>query len=270
MENVPGMVTIGGGRIKKQILADFKKIGYEADVQILKAADYGVPQIRRRAVFIGNRIGGVNSFPIKTHFDPSTDKDAHVVNQSGNYVTVSDAISDLPPLESGQGEDEMEYPSTPNLSEYQKRAREGSLRLYNHVARMHSDRDRNIFRMLRQGEKMVDLPEPDRPYRWDIFSDKIKKQSWTGQSRAIVAHMQKDGLMYVHPDDKQARTFTPREAARIQSFRDKFRFYGPMTQQFRQIGNAVPPLLSRSIAMSIRSQLKIMTQPVFGYKLVTT
>ena len=95
---------------------------------------------------------------------------------------------------------------------------------------------------------MVDLPFRKRPYRSDIFADKIKKQRWDRPSSAIVAHMQKDGLMYVHPDEKQTRTFTPREGARIQSFRDRFRFLGPMTQQFKQIGNAVPCVFGEAIA----------------------
>jgi DNA (cytosine-5)-methyltransferase 1 len=105
---------------------------------------------------------------------------------------------------------------------------------------------------------MTDLPRELVeliPYSQTIFTDKIKKQRWDKPSYAIVAHMQKDGLMFVHPDPHQPRSFTPREAARIQSFGDRFRFMGPMTQQFRQIGNAVPPLLAQSIAQAIKPSI---------------
>ena len=108
----------------------------------------------------------------------------------------------------------------------------------------------------------MDLPKKLRPYRDDIFADKIKKQPWDKPSSAIVAHMQKDCLMYVHPDRDQARSFTPREAARLQSFRDSFRFMGPMTQQFKQIGNAVPPLVARAIAEAIKPHLEPLRLPV--------
>lgn len=115
--------------------------------------------------------------------------------------------------------------------------------------------------MLKPGQKVIDLPEEFRPYRWDIFKDKIKKQRWDRPSSAILAHMQKDGLMYVHPDGEQARTFTPREAARLQSFPDRYRFMGPMTQQFKQIGNAVPPLLAKEIALALRPFIKPLKEP---------
>src|SRR5439155_2695821 len=125
------------------------------------------------------------------------------------------------------------------------------------------------FALLKPGQKMTDLPFRKRPYRSDIFADKIKKQRWDRPSSAIVAHMQKDGLMYVHPDEKQTRTFTPREAARLQSFRDRFRFLGPMTQQFKQIGNAVPPLAARAIALAIKPLLEPTKDPVVKYEFST-
>jgi DNA (cytosine-5)-methyltransferase 1 len=185
------------------------------------------------------------------------------------FVNIFDAISDLPSLEPGEGADEMPYPDSKNLTPYQAWAREGSPKLYNHVARNHSDRDRRLFKLLKEGEKMSDLPPRIRPYRDDIFEDKIKKQSWAKPSSVILAHMQKDGLMYVHPDSRQARTFTPREAARLQSFPDWFRFFGPMTEQFKQIGNAVPPLLARRIAESIRPWLKPADRPIVKYEILT-
>ena len=109
---------------------------------------------------------------------------------------------------------------------------------------------------------MIDLPKRLIRYRSDIFQDKIRKQHWYRPSTAILAHMQKDCLMYVHPDRKQARSFTPREAARLQSFRDRYRFMGPMTQQFKQIGNAVPPLVARALALAIKPFLEPLKSPI--------
>jgi len=263
MENVPGMVSFRDGKIKDQIAEDFRNIGYDTNFRILNSADYGVPQIRRRAVFIGNRINVDNPFPTITHFDPLKKSQA-----TKSYQTVFDAVADLPSLQTGQGEDEIDYPPVYVLTAYQKWAREGSAKVYNHVARRHNDRDRHLFRMLQPGQRMIDLPKDLRPYRWDIFADKIRKQRWDRPSTAIVAHMQKDGLMYVHPDGKQARTFTPREAARLQSFRDRFRFIGPMTQQFKQIGNAVPPLVAKAIAVAMKPFLEPVKVPVVKYQVL--
>jgi DNA (cytosine-5)-methyltransferase 1 len=272
MENVPTMLTFQDSRIRDQVLENFEKIGYETDYRILNSADYGVPQVRKRAVFIGNRIDVENPFPKRMHHDPlSSIETTARVNTDGltPFVTVFDAISDLPPLAPGQGEDEMDYSSVCRLTDYQRWAREGSPKLYNHVARRHSERDRRLFKMLRPGQRMIDLPKRLIPYRSDIFVDKIRKQRWERPSTAILAHMQKDGLMYVHPDRKQARSFTPREAARLQSFRDGYRFMGPMCQQFKQIGNAVPPLVARAIALAIKPFLEPLKLPIVRYEKLT-
>ncbi len=271
MENVPGILSYRGGKIKAEILQSFSSIGYATDVKVLNAAEFGVPQIRKRAFFIGNRLRIENPYPTRTHADlaKKSNLDSKGAVKLQDYAKVRDAISDLPPLQPSQGSDEVPYPDFLELTAYQRWVREGSPMLYNHVSRFHNDRDRKIFRQLRQGQTMEDLPPESRPYRDDIFKDKIKKQRWNRPSSAILAHMQKDGLMYVHPDSRQARTLTPREAARIQSFPDRFRFYGPMTQQFRQIGNAVPPLLARCIAEAIRPLLKPAERPLVQYNVLT-
>lgn len=270
MENVAEITSFEGGLVKQQLIEDFAKMRYETEVKILNSADFGVPQIRKRAVFIGNRVGVQNPFPQKTHTDPRVPETLRKtsVDAPAPYRTVYEAIADLPHLEPGQGEDETAYPLVPQLTAYQQWAREGSDSLYNHVARKHSERDRKLFRILEPGQKMIDLPKRLIPYRTDVFEDKIKKQRWNRPSSAIVAHLQKDGLMFVHPDSYQARTFTPREAARMQSFRDRFRFIGPMTQQFKQIGNAVPPLAAMAIALAIKPFLEPPKNPVMHYELL--
>jgi DNA (cytosine-5)-methyltransferase 1 len=257
MENVPDVLSFQNGEVVDQIFDDFSEIGYRTEAQVLNAADFGVPQVRKRAVLIGNRLGLPNPFPKKTYF--RTEKEARLAGVRGEwkpYHTVFDAISDLPSLKPGEGIDGASYPSTPSLTDYQRWARQSSRSLFNHVARRHSERDQRLFKLLNPGEKMVDLPPRMIPYRSDIFPDKIKKQSWDRPSSAILAHMQKDGLMYVHPDRSQARSFSPREAARLQSFRDRYRFVGPMTQQFKQIGNSVPPLAAMEIALSLKPYLQ--------------
>jgi DNA (cytosine-5)-methyltransferase 1 len=269
MENVPAIETFEEGRVCRQIMEDFRRAGYHTDERILNSADFGVPQVRKRAVFIGNRVGVNNPFPVPTHLRPLIAKTGTNVENSDmpHYRTVFDAISDLPPLMPGCGEDEIVYPAHIALTDYQIWARAGSTRLYNHVSRRHSERDQTAFASLEPGQKMVDLPLVAVPYRRDIFLDKIKKQRWDRPSSAIVAHMQKDGLMYVHPDRDQTRTFTPREAARIQSFRDGFRIMGPLTQQFKQIGNAVPPLAAESIARGIKPWLDPIKDPRVAYEI---
>jgi DNA (cytosine-5)-methyltransferase 1 len=269
MENVPAILSFQNGEIVGEIQEDFERIGYSSEVRKLKAADFGVPQIRRRAIFIGNRVGKKNTFPEPTYANPQTAQQISLTKDGTplRYRTVSDAISDLPPLQAGQGQDGVPY-ATSAITDYQKWLRHDSTAIYNHSARGHSLRDIGLFKLLKPGQQMTDLPSELIPYRHDIFEDKIKKQRWDSPSSAIVAHMQKDGLMFIHPDPNQPRSFTPREAARLQSFRDTFRLAGPMNQQFRQIGNAVPPLLARSIAEAIKPALEPVSHPVVTHVLL--
>jgi DNA (cytosine-5)-methyltransferase 1 len=114
--------------------------------------------------------------------------------------------------------------------------------------------------MLKPGQTIKDLPEDVNPYRSDIFKDKYKKQPLNKPSSTILAHLSKDGLMFIHPDKNQNRSLTPREAARLQSFDDTYILEGPKTSQYSQIGNAVPPVFAKIIAMSIMNILKKNTQ----------
>ncbi len=130
-----------------------------------------------------------------------------------------------------------------------------TLEVYNHIARGHNERDLRIFRMLKPGQNIKHLKVNLSPYRKDIFTDRYRKQPWNRPASTIVAHLAKDGLMFIHPDRAQNRTLSPREAARLQSFDDRYAFEGPPKKQFIQIGNAIPPLFAKSLALVLRKFL---------------
>ena len=251
MENVGRMFSIDNGVIKDRIEKELKG-KYRVTFYYRNVADFGVPQFRKRGLVIGNSMDLENPELTPTHYDPRTG----VADSKKPYETVRTAISDLPAIGAGEGKEFMRYPGSGQPTDYQMRRRIKSNGVYNHTARSHSERDLKIFRLLHPGQWIGELPEKYNPYRPDIFKDKIKKQPWDRPSSTILAHLSKDGLMFVHPDRKQNRSMTPREAARIQSFDDSYVFEGPRTRQFIQIGNAVPPLFARRVALSIMKKME--------------
>jgi DNA (cytosine-5)-methyltransferase 1 len=254
IENVERMLTIQEGAIKSDIENELRH-RYSVSFYKKNVANFGVPQHRKRALVIGNRIGLTNPEIIETHSDNDRSKKP--------YLTLHDAIGDLPRLKAGAGKEFVQYKPKKYISDYALDKRKNSFGFYNHVARTHNSRDLKIFRMLQPKQWIKDLPQRFNPYRKDIFLDKYKKQSWRTPSSTILSHLSKDGLMFIHPDKQQNRTLTPREAARIQSFSDSYVFEGPRTKQYIQIGNAVPPLFARSIAFAIRECLAgVMPYPI--------
>lgn len=246
MENVGRMFSVDDHRIKKEIVTELQN--YNMTFYYENVADFGVPQIRKRGIVIGNTFDFSEPIMKRTHYDP-VNEELH--DEKKPYETVRSAISDLPKIKAGGGKEIMRYRGN-NLSPYAQERRISSDQLiYNHIARMHSDDDLKIFKMLKQGQWLKDLPERYNRYRKDIFLDKYKKQSWDKPSSTILAHLSKDGLMFIHPDGNQNRSFTPREAARLQSFDDMYIFEGPKTKQYTQIGNAVPPIFAKAIATAI-------------------
>jgi DNA (cytosine-5)-methyltransferase 1 len=236
MENVPGMMSYRDGKIVKEILEDFRAIGYRAQVRVLNAADYGVPQVRRRIIFIATRVENAPiRFPGPTHGETGTKSLLEYVAKESledteratlkPYVTVWDAIGDLPdPVPGRPGLADVPLPyDKPPFSDYQKFMREwggGSPdgMLHNHITRQHNERDVKTFQILKEGQWWKDLPEEIRRlygYRDDIFHDKIKKLARNAPSWTITAHLYKDGYMYVHP--VQPRTITVREALAVRA-----------------------------------------------------
>jgi len=240
-ENVPDLAKWDGGTVLARVRGSLEALGYESKVRILKASDYRVPQYRSRLFIVGLRSGRSFDWPDPTGLRP----------------TLRDAIGDLPLVEAGQREERLPYmgPQT----DLQRRLRRGVARrdagwVYEHVTRETRSDDAQAFAFMPEGGTYIDVPEGLRRYRSDIFKDKYKRLVWEGLCRTITAHMAKDAYWYIHPE--QARTLSPREGARVQTFPDWFRFAGEPSHRYRQIGNAVPPLLAEAVGKALMSTLR--------------
>ena len=242
LENVTGMTSAGGGGAVHAILDGLGALGYNVEAQILKAEEFGVPQQRRRLVFIGNRLELPIRFPEPTHGPGRLP-----------FVSVSDAIGDLPRLENGHDAGIMNYASEPQ-SEYQADLRGGSNSVDNHSAARLAAVNMERLKHIPQGGSWRDIPFELLPagMKRAKRSDHTKRYgrlSWHGFASTILTKCDPHWGAYFHPD--QDRTLTVREAARLQSFPDWFEFRGSRTDQYVQVGNAVPPLLGRAIADAI-------------------
>jgi len=246
MENVPeicfGEYT---GIFRKQI-SSLEKLGYTLYPRIVSTDDYGVPQKRQRLIIVGLKSPVPFSWPdlVESPF------------------TLRDAIGDLPHAEPGVDQITATY-ATPTMTGLLGYYREGVQSpdldvIYDHSARRVRDDDLKAFKQLTPDMKYSDLEdEVDgttiKRYRDDIFKDKYNRLSWDEPSRTITAHIAKDGYWYIHPE--KDRTLTIREAARIQTFPDNFRFSGFPTSQYHQIGEAVPPILARELGKRLIAAL---------------
>ena len=242
LENVPDLATWDDGAILIGFCETLRDLGYEVDSRILDAFAYGVPQHRARLFIVALRNAGPFTWPT-----PNTDR---------NSVWM--AIGDLPAVSGGQRNERLAYDEP--LTALQRRLREGipeadRFAVYDHVTREVRSDDAEAFSLMSEGQTYQDLPQHLRRYRSDIFTDKYKRLSWDELSRSITAHIARDGYWYIHPD--QDRTLSVREAARLQTFPDRFRFAGQPSVRYRQIGNAVPPLLACAIGKSLGKALRL-------------
>ncbi len=257
MENVPTIRSKYKGQLFSRILELIDKLDYQIDVSTLNAAEFGVPQTRKRLFIVGTKKGLNFTFPKATHWNSEL-RNVEEIGCDGlePYTTVSDAIGDLPKIFDGCREHRLPY-GTNAMSNYQELLRSQNGLVGNNTCRMSNDRAKAIFRHMKQGDKYMDLDPEVRqilPFREDIFHDRLKRLRCDKPSWTVLAHIGMDGYMYIHPTE--TRTLSVREAARIQSFNDEFEFIGNMREQYVQVGNAVPPLLAKALGKSIVECLK--------------
>ena len=229
MENVPNILSIGGGIVRDAIVKDFSDLGYKVVYKILTASDYGVPQNRRRTFFVGFMNGNEFTFPLPT------------VKQK---VTSKEAISDLPVETVLDGE---KYPIAPQ-SNYQKLMRKNANCLYNHRVTVHTEQTKRIIAMVPDGGNYKDLPV-------ELQQTRKVHIAWTRLDSSKPSFTIDCGHNH-HFHYKYNRVPTVRESARIQSFPDDFIFLGKLGSQLRQVGNAVPPLMAEEIAKEIKNELQ--------------
>lgn len=267
-ENVTGLLSaqVNGAPIFPKVLKalgkKYKVVG-NPEVLVHNTADYGVPQLRKRVIIIGVR-KDIDKDPlqlyqdvVKTHWNPETSEEERKGRK--HFIDVKQAIGDLPPVEPGCDASKQEY-SYPCNNEFLKRiGKKGVHPLMDHVARSHNALDRERFQVMIHnhwsfGQLRRAMPQYEHE-RARVFDNSYVVQWWDLPSKTILAHIHKDGFQFIHPDEAQRRTFTVREAARIQSFPDDFEFKGSRGEKYKQIGNAVPPLFAEALAKSIRKNL---------------
>lgn len=271
IENVPGLVSFEDGDTLHAILKALGELGYGADVRILGAAYYGVPQMRWRTIILGLRGKVLPRYafpepvchaPIRPNFTATFDGHSLIKTPAadvpGNFVSVEEAIGDLPPLMAGErGENCKQYLFLPKC-DFQKALRRGSSGVYNHEAPRLSPVNLQRLKYIKPGGNWTDIPHDLLP--------KGMKQARTSDHTKRYGRLTPDGLAstiltkcdphwgaYFHY--AQDRSLTVREAARCQSFPDHYIFYGSQQEQFAQVGNAVPPLLAKAVGVSIKAVL---------------
>ena len=269
-ENVSGLLSAkpNGNYIFPEIvenMSEYYSICDDRDTILLNSVHYGVPQIRKRVILIGVRkdlkINPIDIYKAieKTHYSPDMEA-KNETNGLQKYLTVKDAIWDLPKLLPGEGKEEINHKIVRKNSFIEIVRPNGFSKLYNHVARKHNNMDQQRYELLSKNKwQLKDLAKtrPDLIHHDPKhFGNRYTVQVANKPGRTVVAHLYKDGNLFIHPDHKQKRTFTVREAARVQSFPDDFKFVGSRTNQYKQVGNAVPPLMAKQIAKAIKQFLK--------------
>lgn len=229
MENVPNIMSIGKGAIKEQILKDFENLGYNVSYKILLASDYGIPQNRKRAFFVGLKENTEFEFPL-----PTTPKDK---------ITSKDAISDLPEHTIDDGTPYLNNINSP----FQKQMRNGSKVVFNHQITEHKEKTVEIIAMVPDGGNYKNLPK-------ELHSTRKVNIAWTRLNSQKPSFTIDTGHNH-HFHYEYNRVPTARESARLQSFHDDFVFLKGKTSQLKQIGNAVPPLLAKELAISLKKYL---------------
>lgn len=276
MENVPGLISLDEGKTLRDVVAAFTQAGYRVAFHILNAAHYGVAEERWRLFFIGTRLPNIDiSFPQPTHYSYQRPNFTGGREYTFSYairntlqpflddcllppISVAEAISDLPAIGMGGGADEMEY-TLPPQSAYQHTLRGDNQKLYNQECAAVSPINIERMRYVKPGGSWRDIPHTllpkgmQRAHRSD-HTKRYGRLDPTGVSSTILTKCDPHWGTFFHYE--QDRIISVREAARIQSFPDWFRFTGTKSDQYRQVGNAVPPLLAQAIAEHIYGLLQ--------------
>lgn len=260
MENVTGLLAFRGGHFKNLITESFASVGYDVTSTVLVAADYGVPQLRRRIFFLGTRTETPISFPEPTHA-ASVDLFSSGVSP---YVTVEEAIGDLPLMRGELKRENWDYASEP-MSDFQRYARRFSERLTLHQANGVSAQARQVVKYIKEGQGLRSVPPdklPDRFKKMRTISDGSLRKDCTTLYHRLARNRPAYTITcyfrnvasgpFLHP--LEDRSLSYREAARLMSFPDDYQFVG--TGIPRQIGNAVPPLLAKAIGEHIINLLR--------------
>lgn len=257
-ENVPGLLsaTPDGQYIIDEITRECKAIGYEIYSKIkenwtFNASDYWVPQNRKRVIILWVRKSALRKHNAQ---DALEDFYSNIMTKYKitTPLTVKDAISDLPKL----------FPLNSNIKKQSHEIdKSNKVEYYNHIPRFHSQRDIEIFRELAEDSNKWKIKYGSSDALIQLYYEKTGKRTNVHKyhvldrnkpSNTIPAHLYKDWLRHIHPDSKQARSITVREAARLQSFPDDFEFCGSIWEQYKMIGNAVPPLLAKTVALAVK------------------
>mgnify|MGYP003169526953 FL=1 len=241
LENVPGMVQTNGGIGAKRVVEDFAKIGYNMVAKLLYGPDYGLPQIRKRVFFVGLKDNTKEFiFP-----EATVDKE--------HYITCEQAIGDLPSLQTDDGEiiygETIQNYEIPAQNEYQKKMRAHSKNIQNHIGSIPIEKTKYMISLVPEGKNYKALPEQYRGmYK---YHEALTRYHSKKPSRTInTGHRS-------HFHYKWNRIPTVRESARLQSFPDDFVFYGNKSEQYRQVGNAVPPMLGQVVAEALLPYLNV-------------
>ena len=264
MENVPGLLYFNKGEFGRRIFGLFDRLGYSTEHKLMLAADYGVPQLRKRLIIVGSRTGQCFPWPRPTRMG-AVRRDAIQLWEQRRlahfphlapHVSLWEAISDLPPVPAGGGKEVAKYRKSPQ-SDYQRLLRGDQEFLLDHQAPMLPEVHLELIRHVKEGQTWREIPPELLPERFS----KIRRTDGTNlfarpdRQRPSYTIITQFGNVttgaYTHPT--QNRAFTAREGARIQSFPDHFKFVGNLTSRYKQIGNAVPPLLARVIAERLRA-----------------
>jgi len=257
MENVPGILSMGKGKVVDKIFTLYKEIGYNCKMETLLAANYGVPQLRQRVFFIGTQGNSVLSLRFqKTAENKSEERSDLGKNTLPSYLTVQDAISDIlsiTPFTKKRTDDMIKKYSHQPKTPYQKYLRINSTGLYDHFAPNHSELVRDRIAHIKPGFNHSSLPKKYQlkggyPNIYGRLKLNTPADTITGNCGCVSAPGR-----FIHP--VQNRAISVREAARLQSFPDNYRFCGTLRDKYKQIGNAVPPLMAFAVAKSIKEML---------------